>query len=98
MYISHVTGDDTPLMKELYINVVHQYASQWKQLGLKLGLQQYDINNISEDHTHITDRSIMCCIAVLKKWLQSISSPTSWGKLDDVIKTLTIPKGMLYSY
>ena len=97
MYILHVTGDDTPLMKELDTNVVHQYASQWKQLGLKLGLQQYDINNISEDHTHITDRSITCCEAMLEKWLQFISSPT-WGKLDDVIKTLTIPKGILHSY
>lgn len=84
-------------MKELHTNVVHQYASQWKQLGLKLGLQPYDINNISEDRTHITDRSIKCCVTVLEKWLQSISSPTTWGKLDDVIKTLTIPKGMLHS-
>ena len=84
-------------MKDLHKNVEHQYASQWKQLGLKLGLQQYDIDNISEDHTHNTDRSIKCCAAMLEKWLDIIPLPT-WGKLDDVIKTLKIPKGMHVVY
>ena len=75
-------------MGELYSNVVHQYASQWEQLGLKLGLQHYDITNISKDNVHNPDRSVTCCITVLEKWLQFVPAPT-WGKLDDVIKSLT---------
>ena len=81
-------------MRELHTNVVDKYASQWEQLGLKLGLRGYDIANISRDHV----LSISCCAAMLEKWLQVFQSPT-WGKLDDVIKSLAIvsvslgPKG-----
>ena len=90
-----ITEDDQPSMKELHTNVVCQYASKWKQLGLKLGLERYDILNILEDHASISDnRSVNCCTAVLQKWLQITPLPT-WGKLDVVTKTLTIAtKGM----
>ena len=76
-------------MGDLYSNVVHQYAAQWEQIGLKLGLQHYDIANISKDNAHNPDRSVTCFRTVLEKWLQTVPSPT-WGKLDDVIKSLTI--------
>ena len=75
-------------MGELYTNVVHQYAAVWEQLGLKLGLQHYDIANISKDNAYNPDRSITCCRTVLEKWLQTVPSPT-WGKLNDVIVSLT---------
>ena len=75
-------------MGELYTNVVHQYTAQWEQLGLKLRLQHYDIDNISKDNTHNPDRSVTCCRTMLEKWLQIVPSPT-WGKLDDVIVSLT---------
>ena len=89
-------------MGELYTYVVHQYAAHWEQLGLKLGLQHYDIANISKDNAHNPDRSVTCCRTVLEKWLQIVPSPT-WGKLDDVIFSLTAAplqstghKGTLY--
>ena len=87
-------------MRDLHINVVHQYAAHWEQLGLKLGLQNYDIANISKDHAHISDQSVNCCATMLEKWLQLVHSPT-WGKLDDAIKSLPItptslgPKGIV---
>ena len=96
-----ITGDDKPSLGDLYSNVVYQYAAQWEQLGLGLGLQQHDIAYISKDNAHNPDRSVTCCRTVLEKWLQEISSPT-WGKLDDVIKSLTIApvstghKGTMY--
>ena len=83
-----ITGDDVPTMGELYTNVVHQYAAQWEQLGLKLGLQHYDIDNISKDNAHNPDRSVTCCRTMLEKWLQIVPSPT-WAKLDDAIASLT---------
>ena len=90
-------------MGQLYSNVLHQYAAQWEQLGLKLGLENYDILNISKDNAHNPHQSVSCCKAMLEKWLQSVSSPT-WGKLDDVINSLTFVqpvqftgrKGMVY--
>ena len=83
-----ITGDNVPTMGELYTNVVHQYAAEWEQLGLKLGLEDYHIANISKDNAHNPDRSVTCCRTVLEKWLQIVPSPT-WGKLDDVIVSLT---------
>ena len=75
-------------MGELYTNVVHQYAAQWEQLGLKLGLQHYDIANISKDNAYNPDQSVTCCRTVLEKWLQNFPLPT-WGKLVEVIILLT---------
>ena len=89
-------------MGELYTNVVHQYAAVWEQLGLKLGLEDYHIANTSKDNAHNPDRSVTCCRTVLEEWLQIVPSPT-WGKLDDVIVSLTTAplqstghKGMVY--
>ena len=74
-----VIGDDEPSMKDLHINVVHQYAAHWERLGLKLGLQNYDIANISKDndngHTS-ADHSVNCCAMMLEKWLLVVYSPT----------------------
>ena len=50
--IFFITGDNVPTMGELYTNVVDQYAAEWEQLGLKLGLEDYHIANISKDNAH----------------------------------------------
>ena len=85
-----ITGDDTPQLGELLINIVEQYAVHWEELGQKLGLQDYQLANISENNVNREYRRVeTCCKRVLQKWLQIDPSPT-WGKLDDVIKSLTI--------
>ena len=77
-------------MPDLYIGVVCQYAAQWEQLGLKLGLPDYHIANISENNSHLqAGRSVECCRAVLEKWLWLTPSPT-WGKIHDAVKLLTV--------
>ncbi len=87
-------------MRDLHINVGHQYAAHWERLGIKLGLQEHDIANISKDNARISDHSVNCCAIMLEKWLQFVHSPT-WGKLDDAIKSLPItpmslsPKGIV---
>ena len=84
-----ITGDDTPQLCELLTNIVEQYAVHWEELGRKLGLKDYQLANISENHVTIRSRRLeSCCRDVFEKWLKEIS-PT-WGKLDDVIKSLTI--------
>ena len=86
-------------MADLYSGVIYQYAAQWEQLGLKLGLPDYDIANISVDHRAHPDQSAAsgsdCCRAMLQKWLETDPACT-WGKLDDVIKTLTTAEGMVH--
>ena len=66
-------------------NVIHQHAAQWETLGALLGLQDYDIANISRDHNQAVD----ACRKMLMVWLRSIPSPT-WGKLDDAIRAMMI--------
>ena len=77
-------------MRDLHSNIVRQYAVQWGRLGLELGLQEYDIANISKDNEHNPHRSVTCCRAMLEQWLREIPSPT-WGKLDDAIKNIKLP-------
>ena len=95
------TGDDKPLYIDLSNNVVCQYAAQWEQLGLRLGLPNYVIANISADHLQCPGRSVDCCSLMLLEWYEKDPSPT-WGKLDDVIKSLTtavlsnLTEGMVY--
>ena len=88
MYLCNVTGDDQPILQDLYSTVAHQYAEHWDELGLRLGLKEYDIANISVDNIHNPHRSVSCCKEVLQFWLQNASSP-SWGKMDDAIKSLS---------
>ena len=76
-------------MRDLHRHVVRQYAVQWERLGLELGLQDYDIANISENHAGHARRVEECCAAVLKQWLNSDPSAT-WGKLDDAIKKIKL--------
>ena len=60
-------------MRDLHSNIVRQYAAQWERLGLELGLNDYDIANISENKNTIpTDQYI--CAGVLEQWLRE-SSP-----------------------
>jgi len=69
--------------------VVKQYAVHWEELGLKLGLKDYHLANISENNANCSSGQVeTCCSDMLKEWLREISSP-AWGKLDDVIKSLT---------
>ena len=74
----------------MYSGVLYQYAAQWERLGLKLGLPDYDITNISKNNSYLeAGRSVECCKAVLQKWLQLTPSPT-WGKIHAAIKSLTV--------
>ena len=71
-------------MKELYDNVVHQYASHWEELAAHLGLENHHVDNISKDCENSQNKSVSCWVAALKQWLKAVDSPT-WGKLEDVI-------------
>ena len=63
-------------MRDLNRHIVEQQATQWERLGLELGLQEYHTANISKDNEHNPNRSVTCCRAMLKKWLDSDPSAT----------------------
>ena len=82
--LSVCIGDDKPGMRDLYENIVTQYAARWKELGSELGLKDYKIDNIQQNNARHPRHVEECCKAVLLQWLKEIPSP-SWGKLDDAI-------------
>ena len=74
-------------MRDLYDTVVEQYAKDWQRLGPELGLEDYEVNNISENNARHPNRVVVCCVEILERWLRVVSSPT-WGKLNDAIKKI----------
>ena len=71
-------------------NIVEQYAVHWEELGRKLGLEDHHLANIAENTANREYRRVETCSnRVFEKWLQLDPSP-KWGKLDDVIKSLTM--------
>ena len=74
-------------MSDLHSCIVRQYAVHWERLGQELGLEDYIINNISENNARHIKRVEECCIAMLQHWLREIPAPT-WGKLNDAIKKI----------
>ena len=81
--VMHI-GDDKPRMEDMREHVVCQFAVRWKELGLELGLKDYNIDNIQENNARHHRQVEECCTAMLQQWLREIHSP-SWGKLDDAI-------------
>ena len=75
-------------MGDLLTKVVHkQYAIHWKELGLKLGLTNDQMEIISYNNRYNPHRAQDCCTAMLQEWLKVVPLPT-WGKLSDAINEI----------
>ena len=84
----NIFSDDKPDFPSLLDRIVHkQYAVHWKELGLKLGLADHQINTISYNNRYNSNSAKDCCYAMLEQWLKEIPSPT-WGKLNDAVKDI----------
>ena len=71
-----------PLVRDLYQHITPRYATQWRVIGILLGLPSETLNIIERDHVF---RAESCCNAMLEKWLQ-VDTTASWGKLFTVIE------------
>ena len=80
-------GIDIPKSHDLLFSAVKPYATHWQKLGVNLGLEVYQIINISEDHIHDPNRRINCCRKILTLWLQVSPKPT-WHQLKGAIDYL----------
>ena len=65
--------------------IIPKYAARWKEIGIKLQLKDYDLDNIDLDNAYHPHRTVQCFKCLLEQWLKEISSPT-WGKLYDAIE------------
>ena len=74
---------DTPLLKDLCNHITPQYAAQWREMGILLGLSWISLNIIEHDNPHDARR---CCNTMLEKWLKE-DTTASWEKLLTVINS-----------
>ena len=66
-----------PKQRELQRHVTPQYATEWKQIGVELGLTDAKLRAIRQDNPHrITD----CCNEMFSEWLRMDPTAT-WEKL-----------------
>ena len=72
------------MLKDL-LPIIPRYAAYWREIGIKLQLKQYHLDNIDLDNAYHPYRTVQCFRCLLEQWLKEISSPT-WGKLYHAIK------------
>lgn len=72
--------------------VIPQHASQWKKIGLQLGLQNGSLEGIE---TAFPTNCNWCCERMLQKWLE-VTIDATWKQLFDSVhdhwKTNTMPE------
>ena len=74
-------GDNRPLLKQLYKEVIPQYAAHWREIGIMLGFKNNVLDIIQADNPHSVKK---CCGIMLEKWLEREPS-ASWKQLSDAI-------------
>ena len=84
--VVHVENNK-PEINELYQKVVHEFAVQWEELGLALGLEKRKLNIISSNNKYNPDRTEECCKKMLVCWLE-VDPLATWSKLEEAITQL----------
>jgi len=71
------TVSTTPTHLELQRYVTPQYATNWRKIGVELGLADAKLDIIRADYPHSVEE---CCRVMLQEWLKEDTTP-SWKKL-----------------
>ena len=72
---------DRPKLSEALNFVIPQHASQWKQIGLQLGLQTGWLDGVEGGNPINCE---WCCERMLQKWLD-ITTNATWKQLFDSV-------------
>ena len=80
---TNIIGDNRPFLADLYKHVPPSYALHWKALGVSLGFENYQLEMISTDNAHNSDRTLTCFRSMLFQWL--CHGKASWGQMEDAI-------------
>ena len=72
---------DRPKLSEALNFVIPQHASQWKEIGLQLGLQSGMLEAIE---TAFPTNCNWCCERMLQKWLE-VTIDATWKQLFDSV-------------
>ena len=71
------TVSTTPTHLELVQHVIPQYAADWWNIGLVLGLTDAKLRTIRMDNPHSVEG---CCYEMFAEWLK-VDTTASWKKL-----------------
>ena len=78
--------DNTPTMRDLNRYVTKKrYATEWKDIGIELGLTLDVLEIIRQDHHN---ESVACFQITLDKWLKKVPNAT-WRMLEVAITNVT---------
>ena len=84
------TGDDRPILRNLYDHVVPSVAHKWRDLGVKLLhptlIEQRVLEVIAADHPHRVED---CCKSMFEKWLNT-QEDASWQQLLEALQTMQL--------
>ena len=86
-----LTVSSAPLLKDLYEYVTPEYATDWKTIGILLGLFSEDMNIIEYDKRHV---AVHCCNAMWEKWLE-VDKTATWEKVFAAIKSPALCRSTL---
>ena len=73
------TENDTPTMRDLSRYVIKKYASDWKSIGLELGLDNHLLKNIKSDNPL---NCVACLQETLEKWMDLNTEGVTWETLE----------------
>ena len=76
---------EVPKWKDLNSKVVSHHAICWRDIGIELGLVPSLLDTIAEDCANKPQRSRVCFIEVLEKWLKQDGPNATWSKLEHAI-------------
>ena len=80
----HPTISGKPELKEL-TSALNKVASEWKRLGVNLGIPTETLDTIAADHPHSSQN---CLLEMLNQWLKQQLDPPSWGNIIDAVESL----------
>ena len=84
------TGDDRPILRDLYDHVLPSVADKWRDLGVELLhptlIEQRVLEVILANHPHSVEN---CCKSMFEKWLNT-QEDASWQQLLEALQTMQL--------
>lgn len=70
---------ERPTVQDLNKYVVREYADEWYNVGMELGLELDILDNIDKDHLQ---QNVICFQKALEKWLKLDNCNATWKLLE----------------
>ncbi|XP_065911615.1 uncharacterized protein [Dysidea avara] len=82
---------NTPALKELHRHVTPQYAAEWREIGVELGLTDAKLREIEANNPRNVKQ---CCNRMFSEWLR-MDTTASWEKLFTAIESPAVFGGLV---